>query len=170
MAISLNNHETRIKALENKSHLVNMWSGNIDASYKNRQWIEVCNHTFDPEILILKYTFDGGKSFLTSFVWNHPWIFYEGSEIDVRINGDLPPDGVRFEGLSVKVSNGKVYIRFSSSSQDTAGGNRLIDVVGLKLYYSFSYNIIYKILRSKISRLCQKFTLLKQKECEIIWL
>lgn len=52
---------------------------------------------------------------------------------------------------------------------DGSDDDSIKQIIGLKLYYSFSYNIIYKILLRKISRLCQKFTLLKRKECEIIW-
>lgn len=147
MAISLNNHEDRITVLEQ--------SGNINPTCElilNKQ--ASGNLTTTKSMNSFDFLF---ISTSTSVLW------FDSFMIPYSVFKDLK----RFEFGG---TSSAIEIRYVNDNTIYANGAWIHRVYGLKLYYSFSYNIIYKILLRKISRLCQKFTPLKRKECGIIWL
>lgn len=165
MAISLNNHETRIKALESQSS-AGMQIVNIRTSAKYLSW-SLAEFGILPtgvNALLVACGFGGDNIQWGCFTFV-PVEIVKSAEFGIEFatgNNTSSTIGCKIDGTSIKFRK----VTEGSGSDDDV----IRRIYGLKLYYSFSYNIIYKILRSKISRLCQKFTLLKQKECEIIWL
>lgn len=165
MAISLNNHESRIKTLES-------------------------NQVTRGSAITSQVLLSSAKSITNSFVtfatipsgYNAVHIVASASSdiayghgitlMTACLNVETPVIHSPYDGgvemISCILSGSN--LQFKQRYSGNYGDNRVLRIVALKLYYSFSYNIIYKILLRKISRLCQKFTLLKQKECEIIWL
>lgn len=165
MAISLNNHETRIKALESQSS-TGMQIVNIRTSAKYLSW-SLAEFGILPtgvNALLVACGFGGDNLQWGSFVFV-PVEIVKSAEFGIEFatgNNTSSTLACKIDGTSIK---------FRKITEGSGSDDDLIRrIYGLKLYYSFSYNIIYKILLRKISRLCQKFTLLKQKECEIIWL
>lgn len=166
MAISLNNHESRIKALENKSDELSIVELMTKAKYLSSTLTTFATLPSNVNMLIFMIGLGGPTS--VAYAATSSVLVRSVTNIEHGIYFNEAGDGnqstvtCKIEGTAIKLR--KVY-NGSGTNDDC-----IKYIYGLKLYYSFSYNIIYKILRSKISRLYQIFTLLKQKECEIKWL
>lgn len=157
MAISLNNHESRIKALESttssmKSSITKIWSGDVLFSGS----IKLGSLSAYKILIIVGGDGTTWEDYVPIPITGETMNFQMGDYVGRTVH-------------SINTSTGLISYtgKYYGSAHDN---NKFHRIYGLKLYYSFSYNIIYKILLCKISRLCQKFTLPKQKECEIIWL
>lgn len=136
MAISLNNHETRIKALEDAGG-----SGVLTKVYENTSGSKSLTYNLSSyDIVFVKFgSNNGGGTVITavlcpSLTTSTTYAVHAPSEYHARLT-----------------------LTSTKQTVSYVGGNdvcRITGIYGLKLYYSFSYNIIYKILLRKISRLC----------------
>ncbi len=157
MSISLEDHESRIKVLENKvssgySETV-LWSG--DSNSTSFTLSEPVTN-FD---LICFY--NGWESL------SGPWCtivltsILVSSEIDIFSGSDMTSTIGRY--IKVRASGNKIRV----SNRDATA--RMLKIVGLKLYYNFSYNIIREfyyvkfILRQSLCSLLQKLSLNKRR-------
>ena len=152
MAISLSNHEDRIKKLEDNSS-----SGNVISLYKvsgesQHKQITLSQPYTNFNMLIIGFHEDTG-------VYQGPYLSHTTMTIcvnDIQLN-QMYACGNPITGDS---NSGNAFI-FTSTTNITEkhwsiARCGLVSVYGLKLYYSFSYNIIYRILLRKISSLVKK--------------
>ena len=128
MAISLSNHEDRIKKLENNSGSYSetvLYSGSSTKTITLSQSI----NNFDAIVVMTEISGNCGDCrFIPSSLYNKKhWLEYA---VNIGMSCITP-------------SEDKI-----SFNDNWSGGNttKILAVIGLKLYYSFSYNIIYKEL------------------------
>ena len=165
MAISLNNHETRIKTLESNK----VTRGSAITSRVLLSSAKSITNTF-----VTFATIPSGYNAVHIVASGSSDISY-GQGVTLMtacLNVETPVVSIPFQGGVEMIScilNGS-NLQFKQMYTGNYGDNRVLRIVALKIYYIFRYNIYNKIILRIISRLCQKFTLLKQKECEIIWL
>ena len=150
MGISLSNHEDRIKKLE-EIKTVGFKSVKIFDKWKLLQdrleTLVTLSET--PDLLWIETSFGGPNNTL----------FFDTALIPFSTMID---NVLYILNSSNKESNPSViYAKYLSASRELQFGIKnslhnddgIRTIYGLKLYYSFSYNIIYKILLRKISRL-----------------
>ena len=138
MAISLSNHEDRIKKLENNSGSYSetvLYSGSSTKTITLSQSI----NNFDAIVVMTEISGKCGDCrFIPSSLYNKKhWLEYA---VNIGMSCITP-------------SEDKISFNDNWSGKNTT---KILAVIGLKLYYSFSYNIIYRILLRKISRLVKK--------------
>ena len=149
MGISLSNHEDRIKKLEEIKtvgfkieKIYDKWRL-LDSTY-----VTIATLSELPDFLWLEASFGGDNN-----------IWADSRCIPFNMIVDRPIVVINSYNLENTPSLLMAkYISSSKALQLAIMNSRSYDdgirtVWTLKLYYSFSYNIIYKILRSKISRL-----------------
>ena len=145
MSISLKNHEDRIYNLEHHNHRwVKLWGTgsmlqsattlNLAESIRNFDIVIVeygcCNYT-NASLIDLKET----------WLWCNNIKFNDVDTGDNAINDYAfcsHPDGHGIKTMYFRSNGTQIYV----SNFALSGG--LLGIYGLKLYYSFSYNIIYK--------------------------
>ena len=147
MAISLSNHEDRIKALEDIDQSIKfeyLWNENrvVRAGEVINMSKQFTN--FDGIIISSYDTIDGND-------YVHVWLFTPlillNKEYLLMYTDHSTPYETNLQIMFTSESSIKITIGLKSAIQS---------IIGLKLYYSFSYNIIYRILLRKISRLVKK--------------
>lgn len=136
MAISLSNHEDRIKKLEDYSGSYSettLYSGSSATTVTLSQSI----NNFDAIVVMTQITNSCGDCrFIPKSLYNIKHCLEYANSL----------------GASCVTPSGNKVVVDSNWGETT----KILAVVGLKLYYSFSYNIIYKILLRKISSLAKK--------------
>lgn len=143
MSISLNslnntanNHESRIKALENKTSssgkMIELWSGGHGGGN-----LTISNHNFDDYAIIIGHCdcHSGSGNGTMAYSTN---LFCPTNRYGARSNCFCDLTGDDAAGMYL-VNNHT--INFTGWA-----GVWLQHVYGLKLYYSFSYNIIYRAM------------------------
>lgn len=155
MAISLKNIEDRVKTLENT--ILN--HGKIDTLWSG---------------------YSRGDITLNKSLWDYNFVLTTGdyNKPYLRITTIREVNDIRSENIK----NGSTYgcyllhhagVVSAAYQIDTSGkvltlkaidSTTLISVIGLKLYYNFSYNIIYKILSSIKFKISQIISSLKSKK------
>lgn len=145
MAISLSNHEDRIKKLESISlgqkNCVKLYDYNASGNGLPATLSQSIN-SFDMIVIgCIEWSVEGYYC-LTSCTFAVSDAISHG-----KIAMASPVDGSNNSGVALEVSENRINLIISNN------WSNLQYVYGLKLYYSFSYNIIYKILLRKISRL-----------------
>lgn len=146
MSISLNDHERRIKALENRpagsySETV-LWSGNSrDTTFTLSQPVT------DFKLLCFynSWTIDRSGPWCTIV----PVSLITNNHVDLFAGSDMASSIGRY--IRAKASGNKITL----SLHDCACV--MYKIIGLKIYYIFRYNILNKFIRSINSRLI-KFT------------
>lgn len=149
MAISLKNIEDRVKVLEGRCKIVKLTS----FVFLNRTWKNICDvSNYDILFIYADHGYSGAsyhprgtsanlhaicvKSLFTDWYNQLVWWGSDTEYTQLRLSGNY------LQGYSIQ-----------SNADPT--DNKVL-VYGLKLYYNFSYNIIYKILSSikfKISQI-----------------
>ena len=148
MSISLNNHEDRIKVLENRRpKWIPLTTKSTNISYTN--WVKICD--FDTQM----YQFG-------MIAVDNAYNPDTGNNSNIHLNflplathqfefvaWNLDPLVSKDEHMMIRVQSGSVYGKtIADSPQDD---NYAVFCWGLKLYYNFSYNIyclIYAFLES----------------------
>ena len=133
MAISLSNHEDRIKKLEEYSGSYSettLYSGSSATTVTLSQSID----NFDAVVIMTQVLDSSGDCrFIPKSLYNRKHCLefaYKKGESCVTPSGN------------------KVVVNYNWGGSNTT---KILAVVGLKLYYSFSYNIIYKELETMLN-------------------
>ena len=137
MAISLSNHEDRIKKLENKRSL---WVIIAESNDVTGDTIHLRQSYYNFNLILIEWYYYGFMQHLTNIPdFSVGYLFNLYDPID---------SSTIFKIETVSTTTWKIHM--------SGTGMRFNRIRGLKLYYSFSYNIIYRILLRKISRLVKK--------------
>ena len=153
MAISLSNHEDRIKKLEDKT-----WSWNIlfdDPRLLSTNKTKIGNFNPSVDVFICCFFTNSYNTYeVDSYVailpaGYHHYVVRIWPISNKVVNYNNPND---LEEIFMEINNGEIYMWTTgreSGSQLT--DNYVLSLHTLKLYYSFSYNIIYKELETMLN-------------------
>ena len=142
MSISLNNHESRIKDLEDKRpEWIPLRHGAVAIPDSN--WVKICD--FDQHVY--QFGMIGVDNSYNTIMGSDSNIHLQflplnGHQLEF-VAWDLDPLVSKNEKIMVMVRSGSVYCRTISDTNEH--DNYVVLCWGLKLYYNFSYNIYYLI-------------------------
>lgn len=152
----MNNHESRIKALETRSpKFVRLWGFSV---VRTTSTITLSDNIKNYDIIIIEFGCSGGTNFIDI---KENWFWRQ----NIKFNDSATTDNNTYDYALVSHSDihgiNTIYWRSNGTQIYVSGfknSGAIFAVYGLKIYYIFRYNIYNKIILRIISKISHFFT------------